>query len=205
MGGGGRSAPSVAVLVFAVISGSVFRSALGKRDFASASVSVARVNDPNPLPYHNMTSVAPSRLAALVKTRCAVFQTSYNPTSVRTGAKYLRARLRGPSMMNYYPPTLSLSSIIRQFPEMELVDAAEQQRLQDIEDRKKRGKGTPKKAKSKGLFLFNRFLPILSPDLSSTLFCSSRQQANFKKTVETGPGMLFVVDYYRICLVIWNA
>lgn len=100
-----------------------------------------------------MASIAPSRLAALVKTRCAVFQTSYNPTSVRTGAKYLRARLRGPSMMNYYPPTLSLSSIIRKYPELELVDAAEQQRLQDVEDKKKRGKGAPKKAKSKGLSL----------------------------------------------------
>ncbi|KAF9653869.1 hypothetical protein BDM02DRAFT_1094849 [Thelephora ganbajun] len=97
-----------------------------------------------------MVSIAPSRLAALVKTRCTVFQTSYNPTSIRTGAKYLRARLRGPSMTDYYPPTLSLSSIIRQFPEMELVDAAEKQRLQDVEDRKKRGKGAPKKAKSKG-------------------------------------------------------
>lgn len=90
--------------------------------------------------------------------------------------------------MNYYPQTLSLSSIIRQFPEMELVDATEQQRLQDVEDRKKRGKGTPKKAKSKGLFLFNRFSPILSPDLPPTLFCSSRQQANFEETLETGLG-----------------
>lgn len=116
-----------------------------------------------------MASIAPSRLAALVKTRCTVFQTSYNPTSVRTGAKYLRARLRGPSMMNYYPPTLSLSSIIRQFPEMELVDAAEQQRLQDVEDRKKRGKGTPKKAKSKGLSLRSVFTDLL-PDLSCALF-----------------------------------
>jgi small subunit ribosomal protein S33 len=117
-----------------------------------------------------MASIAPSRLAALVKTRCTVFQTSYNPTSVRTGAKYLRARLRGPSMMNYYPPTLSLSSIVRQFPEMGLVDTEEKQRLQDIEDRKKRGKGAPKKAKTKGSSLVSRFAPILSPDLSSALF-----------------------------------
>jgi len=108
-----------------------------------------------------MASIAPSRLAALVKTRCTVFQTSYNPTSVRTGAKYLRARLRGPSMLNYYPPTLSLASVIREFPEMELVDAAEQQRLQDIEDRKRRGKGAPKKAKSKGPPLRSRFSPTL--------------------------------------------
>lgn len=122
--------------------------------------------DKHPLPtqtHHAMASIAPSRLAALIKTRCTVFQTSYNPTSARTGAKYLRARLRGPSMMNYYPPTLSFASIIREFPEMELVDVAEQQRLQDIEDRKKRGKGAPKKAKSKGLSLRSRFslIPLL--------------------------------------------
>ena len=60
-------------------------------------------------------------------------------------------------MMNYYPPKLSLSSIIRQFPELELVDTAEQRRLQDVEDKKKRGKGAPKKAKSKGL-VFGFFL-----------------------------------------------
>ncbi|KAF9793326.1 mitochondrial ribosomal subunit S27-domain-containing protein [Thelephora terrestris] len=132
----------------AVISG----TPLGQSDSIVATAYVPNsleFNAPNPPLHHTMASIAPSRLAALVKTRCAVFQTSYNPTSVRTGAKYLRARLRGPSMMNYYPPTLSLSSVIRQFPEMELVDAVEQQRLQDIEDRKKRGKGAPKKAKSK--------------------------------------------------------
>ena len=117
-----------------------------------------------------MASIAPSRLAALVKTRCTVFQTSYNPTSVRTGAKYLRARLRGPSMLNYYPPTLSLASIIREFPELELVDAAEQQRLQDVEDRKKRGKGAPKKAKSKGLSFRSLFSSILLLNFSVALF-----------------------------------
>lgn len=63
--------------------------------------------------------------------------------------------------MNYYPPALSLSSIIRQFPEMGLVDATEQQRLQDVEDKKKRGKGAPKKAKSKGLSLRSRFASLL--------------------------------------------
>lgn len=129
--------------------------------------------------YHNMASIAPSRLAALVKTRCTVFQTSYNPTSVRTGAKYLRGRLRGPSMLNYYPPTFSLASIIRQFPEMELVDAAEQQRLQDVEDRKKRGKGAPKKAKSKGLSLLSLFSSILFTKL---FVCGASSPADSRRT-----------------------
>ena len=149
-----------------------------------------------------MASIAPSRLAALAKTRCTVFQTSYNPTSVRTGAKYLRARLRGPSMMNYYPPTLSLSSIIRQFPEMELVDATEQQRLQDVEDRKKRGKGAPKKAKSKGRLLPSVFRRSHLLTFLLRSLCSSRQQAYFQEAVEKTPNLFFVVDYSRICLVI---
>ncbi|KAL0947727.1 hypothetical protein HGRIS_013810 [Hohenbuehelia grisea] len=90
---------------------------------------------------------APVRLAALTQLRCAVFQTSYNPTSARTGAKYLRARLRGPAMNSYYPQTLDLSQIAREFPELDIVNPDEEQRFQDVEDKKKRGKGKPKKAR----------------------------------------------------------
>lgn len=94
-----------------------------------------------------------SRLAALNKLRCSIFQTSYNPTSVRTGAKYLRARLRGPSMINYYPLKLTIADFNRMaHGELKLRDPDEEQRLQDVEDRKKRGKGAPRKAKSKGQF-----------------------------------------------------
>ena len=73
-------------------------------------------------------------------------------------------------MLNYYPPTFSLASAIREFPELELVDATEQQRLQDIEDRKRRGKGAPKKAKSKGPLLRSRFSPIHSLNSPSVAF-----------------------------------
>ncbi|KAJ7918736.1 hypothetical protein B0H13DRAFT_1869097 [Mycena leptocephala] len=37
-----------------------------------------------------------SKLKAVTRLRCEIFQTSYNPQNLRTGAKYLRARLRGP-------------------------------------------------------------------------------------------------------------
>ncbi|KAI0045788.1 hypothetical protein FA95DRAFT_1607440 [Auriscalpium vulgare] len=97
-----------------------------------------------------MASVAPSRLAALTRLRCSVFGTSYNPTSQRTGAKYLRRRLQGPSMLKYYPLEASFAALNRANPEWKLIDQDEQQRLQDIEDRKKRGKGTPKKSTAKG-------------------------------------------------------
>ncbi|KAF4616328.1 hypothetical protein D9613_008639 [Agrocybe pediades] len=93
--------------------------------------------------------VPPSRLRALTQLRCSIFQTSYNPESLRTGAKYLRARLRGPSMVGYYPATFNIPEIIRKYPELEMVDDEEQERLQDVIDRRRRGKGAPKKAKSK--------------------------------------------------------
>ncbi|TFK45529.1 hypothetical protein OE88DRAFT_1669120 [Heliocybe sulcata] len=97
-----------------------------------------------------MANIAPSALAALTRVRCQIFQTAYNPASIRTGAKYLRKRLRGPSMMKYYPPyeQLSLAKLMKQYPEWDVVDEDEQIRLRDLDQRKKRGKGAPKKAKS---------------------------------------------------------
>ncbi|KZT74073.1 hypothetical protein DAEQUDRAFT_682868 [Daedalea quercina L-15889] len=96
-----------------------------------------------------VSSVSPSRLAALTRLRCAIFQTSYNPTSVRTGAKYLRARLRGPSMVQYYPPELTVKEFNRMSGrEFEIPDLKEMRRLNNIEDLKARGKGAPKKARS---------------------------------------------------------
>ena len=96
---------------------------------------------------------APGRLAALAKAQCAIFQTAYNPTSARTGAKYLRARLRGPSMVNYYPKDMDLcmSKFVKEWPELELVNFAEAQRLWDVDMMRARGKGAPAKAKDKSL------------------------------------------------------
>lgn len=97
-----------------------------------------------------MAAVAPSRLAALTRLRCEIFQTSYNPTSIRTGAKYLRARLRGPSMIQYYPEELTVARFNRMGGNFKVQDWAEYQRLADVEEKKRRGKGAPKKAKSPG-------------------------------------------------------
>lgn len=97
-----------------------------------------------------MAAVAPSRLAALTRLRCEIFQTAYNPTSVRTGAKYLRARLRGPSMINYYPEQLTVPRFNRMAGNFKVQDWDEYQRLADVEEQKRRGKGAPKKAKSAG-------------------------------------------------------
>ncbi|EJF56293.1 mitochondrial ribosomal subunit S27-domain-containing protein [Dichomitus squalens] len=95
-----------------------------------------------------MAAIAPARLAALTRMRCEIFQTAYNPTSVRTGAKYLRARLRGPSMIQYYPDELSVARFNRMGGDFKIQDWDEYQRLSDVEEKKRRGKGAPKKAKS---------------------------------------------------------
>lgn len=44
--------------------------------------------------------------------RHKIFQTTSNPQKLRTGAKYLRQRLVGPSMMQYYPPQISVGRIL---------------------------------------------------------------------------------------------
>lgn len=56
-------------------------------------------------------------------------------------------------MINYYPPKFDIAQIVRRYPELEMVNEEEQTRLDDIEFKKKRGKGAPKKARSKGLLL----------------------------------------------------
>lgn len=103
-----------------------------------------------------MASALPARarLLDLARLRCNIFNTTFNPTSTRTGAKYLRARLRGPSMVGYYPEQLSMRHLNAMFPEApNIPDLAEVQRVQDVEAKKARGKGAPKKAKSKGMQL----------------------------------------------------
>lgn len=95
--------------------------------------------------------VAPSSsgVSALKALQCKVFGTTYNPTQARTGAKVLRQRLQGPSMLAYYPPTVNLRAIEKLAPGLgRLKDVREIQREKDVERKKMLGKGPPKKGKS---------------------------------------------------------
>ncbi|KAL5533487.1 RSM27 [Sanghuangporus sanghuang] len=95
-------------------------------------------------------SVAPKLLKSLARLRCSIFQTTFNPTSRRTGAKYLKARLRGPSMVQYYPErSPSIGDLNKMYPGWNLVDVHEVRRNISIQEHKDRGKGAPKKAKNK--------------------------------------------------------
>jgi small subunit ribosomal protein S33 len=107
-------------------------------------------------------------LRSLAEVQAKVFQTTPprplgEPSSVRTGAKFLRKRLVGPSMLKYYPPTLSIKTVNSfltapgmplhrktwQAPDgtkrRGLIHSKELQRLEDVERKKAIGKGPPKK------------------------------------------------------------
>ena len=117
------------------------------------SSSIAKVAKPA------LTRPSNERLLALRQLQCSIFSTTFNPNSIRTGAKYLKARTRGQTLVAYYPPKdLTFKNVRRMFPELGLVDLDERQRIADLAARKARGKGPPPKANSKGKTLPRRFL-----------------------------------------------
>jgi len=75
-------------------------------------------------------------------------------------------------MLAYYPQTFDIARIAREYPDLEIVNEDEEERLQDVLERKKRGKGAPKKAKSKGIS-GTSFL-VLSVNLFASLEDSRR-------------------------------
>ncbi|KAL3421298.1 hypothetical protein PVAG01_07743 [Phlyctema vagabunda] len=103
-------------------------------------------------------SVARSRLLDLMKVQCKVFSTTFNPEGLRTGNQILRARLRGPSLIQYYPRKVAtvnmLQKAYRKFGreqmgvELETWDEKEEDRLEHIKLLKARGKGAPKKKRT---------------------------------------------------------
>ncbi|RMZ06763.1 hypothetical protein D0864_02150 [Hortaea werneckii] len=96
--------------------------------------SIPKKNDPNPLPPQ-------------VQSR--IFSTIFNPAAQRLGNKVLRQRLRGPSLAAYYPRRVATFKNLRAlYPNHELYDEDEEDRLEHIQIAKSRGKGAPKKKKT---------------------------------------------------------
>ena len=88
------------------------------------------------------------RLFELRKLSAQLFDQVWNPTSVRTGNKILSKRLLGPIVDSYYPASLiTPQQISRAFPGLALRDRKEVVRMEDLERRRRRGKGAPKKGK----------------------------------------------------------
>ena len=88
-----------------------------------------------------------------VQTR--IFSQTYNPDRLRTGNSVLRQRLRGPSVAAYYPRRVAtfkdLQRAYKKMPgeDLETWDDYEEDRLEHLNLAKARGKGAPKKKRTK--------------------------------------------------------
>ncbi|MCJ1428731.1 mitochondral 37S ribosomal protein S27 [Sticta canariensis] len=95
-------------------------------------------------------AVARSRILDLLKIQCRIFSMTYNPERLRAGNKILRERLKGPSMAEYYPRKVATIKKLRAlYPDMETWDDDEEDRLEALTLLKARGKGAPKKRRTK--------------------------------------------------------
>lgn len=93
-----------------------------------------------------------ARLLALAKARASVFGNTFNPECLRTGAKVLRRSLRGDLIKDYYYPadrTLPRISVLNKlFPDLHCADPDELRRVAKNADKRRKGKGAPKKLKA---------------------------------------------------------
>ncbi|KAK5660841.1 hypothetical protein OQA88_12212 [Cercophora sp. LCS_1] len=95
-------------------------------------------------------SVPRARLLDLMKARCELFSTTFNPDGIRMGNKILRQRLKGPSIAAYYPRrVVTIKDFENAFKPLDLLfdNERELERLDHLERLKARGKGAPKKKK----------------------------------------------------------
>ncbi|KAI5852211.1 putative mitochondral 37S ribosomal protein S27 [Tricharina praecox] len=91
-----------------------------------------------------------TRLQTLYKLSASIFNTTFNPTNIRTGNKVLRQRLKGAALLDYYPPRVAtVKDLRRLFPNLAISDDAEDARVNAVERAKARGKGAPKKVRVK--------------------------------------------------------
>ncbi|POY74327.1 hypothetical protein BMF94_2521 [Rhodotorula taiwanensis] len=107
------------------------------------------------IPYDPSTLPSPSRQQQLVDLRNSIFGTDdVSPHAqlerARDGSKVLKQRLQGPALLRWYGERYtSWKAWNQKFPGLDLVDLQEQQRLADLDARRKRGKVTPKKGQGR--------------------------------------------------------
>lgn len=85
------------------------------------------------------------------QTQCSIFSTTFNPEGQRLGNKILRQRLKGPILAAYYPrKSVTISDLQKDLQryDLETIDEDEEDRLEDIQVAKLRGKGAPKKKRT---------------------------------------------------------
>ena len=82
--------------------------------------------------------------------QCRLFNQTYNPNHLHTGNRILRERLIGPALASYYPPRAVTHRTFRKlFPRLEGADPHEIDRVEGLTILKSKGKGAPKKRRTK--------------------------------------------------------
>ncbi|KAI2620816.1 mitochondrial ribosomal subunit S27-domain-containing protein [Xylaria nigripes] len=73
-------------------------------------------------------AVPRARLLDLMKVQCQIFSTTFNPEGIRMGNKILRQRLRGPSLVKYYPPRgPTINTLEKEFKSLDLLTLNEEE------------------------------------------------------------------------------
>ena len=92
-----------------------------------------------------------------MQTQCRIFNTVFNPQNLRLGNKILRQRLKGSALASYYPPRFRvIQEMRRAYPDWQVFDEEETERVEKLERAKARGKGAPKKRRTKAGMLIMR-------------------------------------------------
>jgi len=78
-------------------------------------------------------SIPSSRLLDLLQKQCTIFSSTFNPSRLRTGNKILRQRLKGPSVVAYYPRRVATyKDLVAAYPGLETWDDDEEDRLEHL-------------------------------------------------------------------------
>ncbi|KAK3397270.1 mitochondrial ribosomal subunit S27-domain-containing protein [Sordaria brevicollis] len=92
-----------------------------------------------------------SQLTGRTQARCELFSTTFNPEGIRTGNKILRQRLKGPSLVAYYPrKNVGIRELQKEFAPLglEVDDEVDEDRLEHLAALRARDKGAPKKKRT---------------------------------------------------------
>ncbi|BGP30000.1 hypothetical protein JCM10296v2_001752 [Rhodotorula toruloides] len=104
--------------------------------------------------WDTRTLPSQGRRRELIKARCDIFGSEYNPDRVRNGAKVLQQRLTGEVKAGYYGPRLIGVAKLNRLYTAEgeppaFRDLVDEQRREDIKAKNRRGKFKPKKGQGR--------------------------------------------------------
>jgi small subunit ribosomal protein S33 len=111
-------------------------------------------NPPTAHPHPLLNSDLPTNiLLTFLQLQCSLFSATFNPSRQRLGNKVLRQRLKGPTIAAYYPRKSStVDTMLHTFKKRFGLDGwndFQEDRLEGLEIAKMRGKGAPKKIRTK--------------------------------------------------------